>query len=196
MPKIRNFLWQLCHNALPARGTLLHRGLQVDPLCPVCLADIEDTDHIFMHCPMAHKVWDMTVTHQWLPNHPFNHPVSACCEELHLIAQNKCPWFSRVVLLLWSIWKSRNAVIFRNEIPSPLGILLHAKHNWAEWKQQTTSSSFPSSISYSSHQLNHHYTPSLHLIGWKLPQGGFIKLNFDVTKSAAGAVAGFVLRNW
>jgi len=41
-----------------------------------------------------------------------------------------------------------------------------------------------------------HHPLHLHHIGWKLPQGGFIKLNFDGTKSAAGAAAGFVLRNW
>jgi len=132
MPKIRIFLWQLCHNALPARGTLLRRGLQVDPLCPACLVDIEDTDHIFMHCPMAHNVWDLAVAHHWLPTRPFTHPRSSLREELHMLAQNHFPWLSRLVLLLWSIWKSRNALMFRNEIPSPMGTLLRAKRNWAE----------------------------------------------------------------
>jgi len=175
-------LWQLCHNALPSRGTLLRRGLQVDALCPACLADIEDTDHIFMHCPTAHKVWDMVVAHQWLPNPPFVHPGSSLCEELHRVAQNQCIWFSRIVLLLWSIWKSRNALIFKNEIPSPIGTLLRAKRSWAEWKLRTSSSTFSPSIPYSSPQLTHHYPQSPHLIGWKLPQGGFIKINFDGSK--------------
>jgi len=194
MPKIRIFLWQLCHNALPARGTLLRRGIQVDPICPSCLVDIEDTDHIFLRCPMAHNVWDMAVTHHWLPSHPFSQPGSSLCEELHLLAQNQYPWFSRLVLLLWSIWKSRNALIFRNESISPMGTLLRAKRNWAEWKLGTTSTS--SSPTPCSSPQPHHYPQSLHLIGWKLPWGGFIKLNFDGTKSTAGAAAGFVLRSW
>jgi len=100
MPKIKIFLWQLCHNALPSRGTLLRRGLQIDPLCSTCFADIEDLDHIFRHCPMAHKVWDMAVAHQWLPNIPFHHPGSSLREELHLLAHNQYPRLSRVVLLL------------------------------------------------------------------------------------------------
>ena len=66
MPKIKVFLWQLCHNSLPSRGTLFRRGLQLDPTCPACLNDIEDTDHIFLHCPMARQIWDMAAAHQWL----------------------------------------------------------------------------------------------------------------------------------
>jgi len=71
MPKIKVFLWQLCHKALPSRGTLLRRGIQLDPLCPACNTEIEDTDHIFIHCPMAQKVWEMAVTQQWISTHPF-----------------------------------------------------------------------------------------------------------------------------
>jgi len=196
LPKIRVFLWQLCHNALPVRGTLFHRGLHIDPLCPTCSTETEDLDHLFMHCPMANAVWEMAVVHQWLPHLPFNHSGSTLREELHLLAQSQFPWLTRVVLILWSIWKSRNALIFRKEIPSSVGTLLRAKRNWAEWKLRTTSltgsfytpSHTPPSI--------HHHPLHLHHIGWKLPQGGFVKLNFDGTKSAAGAAAGFVLRNW
>jgi len=61
---------------------------------------------------------------------------------------------------------------------------------------RTTSTSSSSSSPYSSPQRAHRYPHSIHHIGWKLPQGGFIKLNFDGTKSATGAAAGFVLRSW
>jgi len=196
MPKIRIFIWKLCHNALPVKGTLFRRGLQIDPLCEACLAEIEDIDHTFIHCSMANRVWDMAVTHQWLPNQLFNHPTTGLREELHTLAQNKSPWLSRVVLLLWSLWKSHNAYIFKNEVPSPMGTLLRAKRNWAEWKLRTRMSSSSHYISYTSPQVDRHHPQPLQFIGWKLPQGGFIKLNFDGTKSAAGAVAGFVLRNW
>jgi len=52
---------------------------------------------------MAHKVWEMAVTHQWIPNLPFAHPGASFREELYLLAQNQYPRLSRVVLLLWSI---------------------------------------------------------------------------------------------
>ena len=196
MPKLKIFLWQLCHNALPVKGTLFRRGLQIDPLCQACSADIEDIDHIFIHCPMAKRVWDMAITHQWLPTMPFNQPATGLRDELHIMAQNKFPWLSRVVLLLWSLWKSRNAYVFKNEVPSPMGTLLRAKRNWAEWTlRNRTASSFHYNP-YNSPQVDPHHTQPLQFIDWKLPQGGFVKLNFDGTKSAAGAAAGFVLRNW
>ena len=151
MPKVKIFLWQLCHKALPSKGTLLRRGVQLDPLCPACNSEIEYTDHIFLHCPMTQKVWELAVTHQWIPTLPFAHAVSSLHEELHGLSLNRHPRLSRIVILLWSIWKSRNALIFRNDIPTPMGTLLRAKRNWAEWTLRKSSSLLPSSIP-SSHQ--------------------------------------------
>ena len=100
MPKIKIFLRQLCHEALPSRGTLFRRGIQLDPLCPACTADLEDSDHIFIHCPMAQRVWELAVTHQWLPALPFAHSVSSLQEELHSLALNQHLRLSRIVILL------------------------------------------------------------------------------------------------
>ena len=132
MPKIKVFLWQLCHNSLPSRGTLFRRGLQLDPTCPACLNDVEDTDHIFLHCPMARHIWDLAVMHQWLPLFPFSSSIMSLRDQLHELALQKFPHLSRIVLLLWSIWKSRNALIFKNDTPKPMGMLLRAKRSWAE----------------------------------------------------------------
>jgi len=67
MPKIKIFLWQMCHNALPVRGTLLRRGCRVDPLCPLCLRDIESSDHLFSKCSLTRRVWDLAKAHKWIP---------------------------------------------------------------------------------------------------------------------------------
>ena len=193
MPKIKIFLWQLCHRALPSRGTLFRRGIHLDPLCPACNTALEDTDHIFLQCPLAQKVWDMAVAHKWLPSIPFAHPAATLQDGLQSLSHNPHSQLSRIVLILWSIWKSRNALIFRNVVPSPMGALLRAKRNWAEWKLRTTPSSVPSSTP-GSHNLPSQARSSHH-IRWKLPYGGFIKINFDGSHSSAGAAAGFVLRN-
>jgi len=66
MPKLKVFLWQLCHASLPTRGTLLRRGLQIDPLCPLCNNDIEDLEHLFLKCPVVHDVWHLAKVHKWL----------------------------------------------------------------------------------------------------------------------------------
>jgi len=68
VPKIKIFIWQICHKVLPVRGTLLRRALVINPACPLCLGDIESTEHIFKDCQMVHKVWDLAAKHRWLPS--------------------------------------------------------------------------------------------------------------------------------
>ena len=77
-----------------------------------------------------------------------------------------------------------------------MGTLLRAKRNWAEWMLRTASSDLTSSLSspFPPHPPQSNKTP--YLIRWQLPRGGFVKLNFDGSKSVAGAAAGFVLRSW
>ena len=67
MPKIKIFLWQMCHNALPIRGTLLRRGCRIDPQCPLCLTDIETANHLFDECLQTKEVWDLARHHNWIP---------------------------------------------------------------------------------------------------------------------------------
>jgi len=55
MPKIKVFLWQVCHKTIPVRGLLLARGLHINPSCPLCLDDIESVDHLFKECCMMKK---------------------------------------------------------------------------------------------------------------------------------------------
>jgi len=51
MSKIKTFLWQLCHKTLLVTGNM-------NPACPICLDDIESTDHLIKDCHMAKKVWE------------------------------------------------------------------------------------------------------------------------------------------
>ena len=134
MPKIRLFLWQLCHNVLPTRATLLQRGIYIDPVCPGCHSEIEDIDHLFMGCHMVKKTWDLAVSHQWISSQSLSLLGSSVKEGLHNLHQAHDQSVTRIAMLLWSIWKSRNAMIFDNDAPKPMGSLIRAKRNWAEWQ--------------------------------------------------------------
>uniref|UniRef100_A0A7C8ZND3 Reverse transcriptase zinc-binding domain-containing protein n=1 Tax=Opuntia streptacantha TaxID=393608 RepID=A0A7C8ZND3_OPUST len=68
MPKIKIFLWQMCHNALPVRETLLRRGCHIDPQCPLCLTEIKTTDHLFGDCPQTIRPWNVAQLHNWIPH--------------------------------------------------------------------------------------------------------------------------------
>ena len=173
MPKIKVFLWQLCHNSLPSRGTLFRRGLPMDPLCPACLNDIEDTDHISIHCPLARQVWNLAVAHNWLPQFSFPTLIAPLRDQLHDLATQDYPHITRVVLLLWSIWKSRNALVFNDDASNPMGTLLRAKRSWAEWKLQDSSSSTLSSSSTSTHSPHRLHSTIPHFIRYEGYHSGY-----------------------
>jgi len=99
----------------------------------------------------------------------------------------------RIVALIWSIWKTRNNEIFRNETSNPELFLLCAKRASAEWRIRQ--------------KLFQIYNPSSHTpstsrhkqsrwITWRKPPVGFVKLNFDGSKTSQGAARGFVVRDW
>ena len=67
MPKIKIFLWQLCHKSVPVRGMLLKQGLNIDAGCPIYLGDIKSIDHLLSECPIGKKVWELANKHQWFP---------------------------------------------------------------------------------------------------------------------------------
>ena len=81
--KIQIFLRQLFHKALPSWGTLMRRGLQIEPICPACLAQIEDTEHFCALCPFTVRVWDLAALHGWIPRPPFAMLHHTICDALH-----------------------------------------------------------------------------------------------------------------
>ena len=58
MPKIKIFLLQPFHNALPLGGTLQNRVINIDSACPLCLDDIESVDYLLKYCVIVKKVWE------------------------------------------------------------------------------------------------------------------------------------------
>lgn len=55
-PKIKIFLWQAFHGRLPAADQMRKRNGPGSDRCALCGA-LEDTQHIFFHCPLAKFVW-------------------------------------------------------------------------------------------------------------------------------------------
>ena len=135
MPKIKIFLWQMCHNALPVRSTLVRRGCRLDPQCPLCRTDIEAIGHLLCTCPMTMTVWTAARQHQWLPCQPPTTQTWEWLEEfLHFpIVYNK-QMLQHMTFLLWCIWKARNATVFKNEVFRPLRCLIRAKKLSTEWR--------------------------------------------------------------
>jgi len=197
MPKIKVFLWQLCHNALLSRGLLLKRRIALDPVCPSCQSNIESIEHIFKVCPMTIKMSELAVTHNWLPSIPFDNPSISLRDDLNDLSLRKSSHFTKIILTLWSIWKSRNAVTFPKEFFSQSQTLLCAKRNWVDGNPALIHLLIHPCTTSSTTKSIHSHHKTTRLIRWKLPAGGYTKLNFDSSKLQEGAaIARYVLREW
>ena len=56
-PKIRNFIWRACRNALPTKQVLMRRKIVADLICERCKLDMEDAKHALWSCPELDLVW-------------------------------------------------------------------------------------------------------------------------------------------
>jgi len=100
--------------------------------------------------------------------------------------------FERIVALLWSIWKTRNSTVFRNELPQAVVTLIRLKKASAEWRIRHK---LTTSIQPRNPPLSSPHTKQLVGIAWeKLPEG-FIKVNFDGSKASHNAAGGYVIRD-
>uniref|UniRef100_A0A7C9A002 Uncharacterized protein n=1 Tax=Opuntia streptacantha TaxID=393608 RepID=A0A7C9A002_OPUST len=124
---------------------------------------------------MVHKVWDLAAKHSWLPSTLFP---PGCQDLFHCLSKIKSFHDSKALqkfsFLLCSIWKSKNAAVFNNEIFNPVACLIRAKKASAEWRIRTCMS-VDHYFRGSSSSLG---TPT-HLVRWYPPPPGFVKLNFD-----------------
>lgn len=57
LPKIQNFLWRACSNALATKANLHHRYLSLSPICPLCQLALETIEHVLFVCPWTSAVW-------------------------------------------------------------------------------------------------------------------------------------------
>lgn len=50
-PKVKIFLWNACHNALPTLENLYRRNIVPAPICPLCKQEPETVEHTLLLCP-------------------------------------------------------------------------------------------------------------------------------------------------
>lgn len=57
IPKIMSYLWLCMHNGVPLREVLAGRGINCNPLCPICRQQGESINHLLRECLFAHQFW-------------------------------------------------------------------------------------------------------------------------------------------
>ena len=56
-PKVKNFIWRACHNALPTKQSLMRRKIITDAIYERCKTAMEDTKHALWSCSELDVVW-------------------------------------------------------------------------------------------------------------------------------------------
>lgn len=136
-PKTIFFAWLANQNRVWTADRLAARGWPNYGPCPLCKQSTETVAHLFVHCHLTRRVWDLVMgwlglyfidTHDWA----------------HLSFNN---WWLRMastspsrkavstltLLITWEVWKERNAHVFNNKSTPPLVILENIKTETRLW---------------------------------------------------------------
>ena len=117
--KVKFFAWLLHHGRLNTHAHLYHRNIKTheESWCEHCHGTMETDGHIFYECNKARAIWtrlqlairETTLRRPW---------VFAATSPLPDAVRTDV-----MLLILWHIWKARNAMIFDHKDSSPSDVL-------------------------------------------------------------------------
>ncbi|XP_059668928.1 uncharacterized protein LOC132314020 [Cornus florida] len=169
---------------------LQKRGGSEEPFCKFCGSEVESLDHILCTCPFACKVWKLSLLRLDFSNLSPSYWQKRwfSLTEIWKDGADSSACISLVAFICWSLWKSRNDLMFNNFLWEPFDVSKWAKlnfHDFREVRNQDALKSIP--------------PPSLppRPSRWVAPGFGSLKLNFDasfcsISKCCGGGV---LLRN-
>ena len=114
-PKPKIFFWLLVSDRLSTRNILRRRQMHLPSYnCVMCLNSHEETrSHLFLHCPFARECWQHIRI-----DVPLDSDFPEVTEMFKDQIQSRF-FIAAIILMCWSIWTSRNKLIFEGIQPSP-----------------------------------------------------------------------------
>lgn len=179
-PKIKNFLWRACRNALPTKQALMKRKITANSICERCKSAVEEAEHALWSCLELEVVWaDREV---WC----FRSEVGfSDVKELvsWLIAEGKP--LELFAYTAWMVWNQRNKARLNLQVIPLHQVADQAKELLAQYrvKLQVPKVQLMNSGSRGSR--------------WRCPQVGLVKINFDgaICSEANMSGIGVVIRD-
>jgi ribonuclease HI len=103
--KVKMLIWRIAHNSLPHRLNLNRKGMEIDPICPVCNRMNEDGAHLFLKCKVAKTSWNEMqmndIREKLLKSQD---SIQFIMEITQLEKKQKL----KTLGLIWWLWQSRN----------------------------------------------------------------------------------------
>lgn len=123
-PKCRFFIWLLLQDHIWTAARLQLRQWPNEYFCQLCVRNLETASHLFMECPVVRSLWERVAL--WVRQaslRPSNW-VGATLPDwfikitTDLPAAKKQGLRSLIMLVMWEVWRERNARVFRKECRS------------------------------------------------------------------------------
>jgi hypothetical protein len=164
-PAVKTFIWRACHNLLPTRTNLRHRGVCEDVVCPICLQEEETTEHIIWECSSAADVWGAS-----------NIKLQKCprgggdFQQILVEVSKRCDQEEVDLFMVTArkLWMRRNRVVFGGEFNPPRSLLLEAESVLMEFRKANLVSNQSQDSSSSKADEK-----------WEPPPRNTIKINWD-----------------
>jgi hypothetical protein len=131
-PRVRAFLWRAAHQCLPTRDNLSKRNVPCSETCVSCDLLAETHMHLFFICHKSVACWNLigvnNIIRKLLPSADnfqkllFDFLSRLTDQQRHLAA-----------MTLWSLWKSRNLLLWENTNTTPTLIVTRAQEVLHEW---------------------------------------------------------------
>jgi len=104
-PKVKNFIWRACRNALPTKQALMRRKIVADSICERCKLAVEEAEHALWSCLELDVVW--ADQEEW----SFRYEVGfSGVKELLSWMIGKIMSLELFAYTAWSVWSQRNKV--------------------------------------------------------------------------------------
>ncbi|XP_039170230.1 uncharacterized protein LOC120294289 [Eucalyptus grandis] len=165
-PKIKFFLWNACHNALPTLENLYKRKIVPAPTCPLCNLESETVEHTLLLCPWTSHIWNEPNLQVQVNRMGLSRFDDWLCK--YLAQPGNSRRLELVANVVWCIWKDRNNSIFRKSPLNPYKTMLNAKtlqESFTTWNAKS--------------QKSKHSEDSSHK--WQPPPLGVLKINIDAS---------------
>lgn len=127
-PKALNLVWRAVSFCLPTKTLLQTKHVQIDNMCPVCNEEIETIFHSLVQCKVAALCWriynpkiimDVTMElPEWLERNLAGHSTQTN---------------AKIITLCWSIWRSRNDLVWNNKCWNSMRIVAKAWEYLSQW---------------------------------------------------------------
>jgi len=200
IPPSHSFIyWRLYHRKMPTDNIFCSRGCVVVSVCSLCMKTDESSDHLFLHCDFASRLWD------WIGDKlhcviDYSSVASLLdCRPARCSSQVSDIFLAAILHTIHTIWWARNAVRFSNMTPSfhsakvRIHSLIASSGNISKGKCLHSDFDFLDSFAVKHNCRN---VKDIISVLWKAPSSPWLKVNTDGSVIGGQAACGGLFRDY